>query len=362
MAGFESFRRTSRNGVNNLFLLKSEGSLSLAGGVTTDNLGSNNFRTTFNSPGTFAFTQTKVYNPSKKREISAVSVQQYPGYFEILVVAGGGGGSSGGGGGAGGGGGVVYVPSFPTEENQYTFVVGSGGAGEGPGHYSGPGTPGPGYPAPATGAPGGNSEIYVTSSGPGPSVASPSGLKAIGGGGAQGSSDPKPGGSGGGSGSTGGTGIQPIITHVVPVTQYGNPGGNGLSPSGYAHSGGGGGAGGSGAPGPGPAGAGGSGYNSSISGSPYPYSAGAGGATGGRWTGPGGSWNGGYGARGSPLSGRGGGCPPGGPNAAQDTGYAATGYGSGGGSGGSFIHVGPPSPGTPGYQGIIIIKYSKISS
>lgn len=359
MPGFESFNRTRR--LNNLSLLSNRGGFNVSPVASTESLGSNNYRSTFTSPGDISTLTTYTYNPSKKRQISATPGSTWPGSFEILVVAGGGGGNFGGGGGAGGGGGVVYVPSFPAN-GVYTVVVGSAGTGEGPGPYPGPGVAGPGYPAPATGAPGGNSEIYLTSSGPGPSVASPTGLKAIGGGGAQGNSDPKPGGSGGGSGGTGGTGIQPTITHVVAVTQYGNPGGNGLAPSGYAHSGGGGGAGGAGAPGPGPAGAGGSGYDSSISGSPYPYSAGAGGGTGGRWTGPGGSWNGGYGARGSPLSGRGGGCPPAGPNAAQETGYAATGYGAGGGPGGNFIHVGPSSPGTNGYQGVVIIKYSKTSN
>lgn len=354
MAGFQSFNRSKR--VNNLSLLRGKGGFT-APAPTTEDLGGNQYRTTFTSPGSFNVSSDPTFNPSKKREISSTG-GGFPGSFEILVVAGGGGGSFGGGGGAGGGGGVVYVPSFPGGNNEYTVVVGSGGAGQ-VGPYAGPPTPGPGYPAPETGAPGGNSEIYITSVGPGPSVASPSGLKAIGGGGAQGASDPKPGGSGGGSGSTGGTGIQPTITHVVPVTQYGNPGGNGRGPEGYSHSGGGGGAGGSGSPGPGPAGPGGSGYTSSISGSPYPYSAGAGGGTGGRWTGPGGSWNGGYGSRGSPLSGRGGGCPPSGPNTNQEVGYEGTGYGAGGGPGGNFIHVGPSSPGKNGYQGVVIIKYTQ---
>lgn len=354
MPGFQSFDRTQR--VNNLALIKDKPSITTPA-PTTVSLGGNQYRTTFASPGSFNMSATTTFNPSKKRQISAVGGGAFPGFIEILVVAGGGGGSFGGGGGAGGGGGIVYDPSFRGASGQYTIVIGPGGAGEL--------TPSPpAYPLTGTGAPGGNSEIYLTSAGPGPSTASPTGLKAIGGGGAGGGYGQKPGGSGGGTGwlpgiSQGGAGIQPTITQSSPTSlRYGNPGGYGTQP-GYSHSGGGGGAGGAGSNGGGPAGPGGSGYTSTISGSPYPYSAGAGGGTGGRWTGPGGSWNGGYGARGSPLSGRGGGCPPGGPNVNQEAGFAGTGYGAGGGPGGNFIHVGPSTPGKDGYQGVVIIKYTQ---
>jgi len=355
MSGFQSFDRTRR--VNNLALIKDKPSFT-APAPTTVSLGGNQYRTTFTSPGSFNLSTSNTFNPSKKRQISSVGGGGFPGYIEVLVVAGGGGGSFGGGGGAGGGGGVVYDPSFTGASGEYTVVVGSGGGGE-----LSP-APGPPYPLGATGSPGNPSEIYFTSVGPGPSTASPSGLKAIGGGGAGGGYGQKPGGSGGGTGwfpgiSQGGAGIQPTITQSSGTAlKYGNSGGYGTQP-GYSHSGGGGGAGGGGSNGGGPAGPGGSGYTSSISGSPYPYSAGAGGGTGGRWTGPGGSWNGGYGARGSPLSGRGGGCPPGGPNANQEDGIAASGYGAGGGPGGNFIHVGPSTSGKNGYQGVVIIKYTQ---
>lgn len=362
MAGFQSFNRNSR--LNNLSFLSTGAGVSTPAPVTVP-LGGNSFRATFTSPGTFNYINKNLFSPSKKRTINPIAGGgNNASSFEVLVVAGGGGGSFGGGGGAGGGGGVVYDPFFILQNGKggdFTVTIGGGGAGAGP-------LPNP-SPAPTTGSPGGDTFVYLTSDGPLPSSGGEWGLTAVGGGGAAGAHGAvKPGGSGGGAQwlpgiSQGGAGIQPIITQgSSSATNYGYPGGYGLGP-GYAHSGGGGGAGGAGsnsgpAPGYGPAGPGGSGYTSTISGSPYPYSAGAGGGTGGRWTGPGGSWTGGYGDRGSPLSGRGGGCPPSGPPASQNDGVAATGYGAGGGPGGNFIHVGPSTPGKDGYQGIVIIKYT----
>lgn len=361
MAGFQSFNRNNR--INNLGLFKELPGVSTPAPTTTPVSG-NTYRATFTSPTTFDLRNKNTYNPSKVRTISPIAPGGTVNAFEMLVVAGGGGGSNGGGGGAGGGGGVVIDPSFSLDNNgsgNFTVTIGAAGAGTGP-------VPEP-YPLAGTGGPGGDSEVYLTADGPIPSSGGAWGIKAIGGGGAvssYGNIGNKPGGSGGGSGYTPqitsdpqrSAGIQPTITQgSTNATNYGYPGGRGTG-DGYAHSGGGGGAGGAGVNGGGPAGAGGAGYTSDMSGTPYPYSAGAGGGTGGRWTGPGGSWNGGYGAQGSPLAGRGGGCPPGGPPTSQQDGIAATGYGAGGGPGGSFIHVGPSTSGKNGYQGIVIIKYT----
>ena len=362
MAGFQSFNRNRR--INNLALFKGLPGVS-APAPTVAPVSGNTYRATFTSPGTFELKTASTFNPSKVRTVSPINPGGTVNAFEMLVVAGGGGGSHGGGGGAGGGGGVVYDPSFSLDNGksgEFTVTIGSGGAGQ-----LNP-IPEP-YPLTGTGAPGGDTEVYYTPDGPLPSSGGAWGVLARGGGGAAGgygNVGNKPGGSGGGSGYTSqitsdpqrSAGIQPTISQgSTNATNYGNPGGRGTQP-GYAHSGGGGGAGGAGSNGGGPAGPGGAGYTSSISGSPYPYSAGGGGGTGGRWTGPGGSWNGGYGTAGSPLAGRGGGCPPGGPPGSQTEGTASNGYGAGGAPGGNFIHVGPSRKGWDGYQGIVIIKYT----
>ena len=356
MAGFQSFNRGSR--LNNLGLTYRLAGLSTPAPTTTQ-ISPSEYRATFTSPGTFEFLKNSAYNPSKVRTISPITGSNSADSLEVLVVAGGGGGSFGGGGGAGGGGGVVNDPTFELlnfKDGNFTVTVGGAGLGQ-----STP-LPAPDITLTNSGAPGGDSEIYLTQDGPLPASGGSWGIKSIGGGGAGTGYGRKPGGSGGGTSflpsGSGGAGIQPTVTHgSANATNYGNPGGRGTNP-GYSHSGGGGGAGGAGSSGGGPAGPGGSGYTSSLSGSPYPYSAGAGGGTGGRWTGPGGSWNGGYGAQGSPLAGRGGGCPPSGPPAAQNDGLAANGYGAGGGPGGNFIHSGPSTAGKNGYQGIVIIKHS----
>tara|TARA_Y100000004_G_scaffold23561_1_gene23898 strand:- start:4001 stop:5107 length:1107 start_codon:yes stop_codon:yes gene_type:complete len=366
MAGFQSLNRNRR--INNLALFKELPGVS-APAPTVAPVSGNTYRATFTSPGTFTLKSTSTYNPSKVRTISPINPGGTVNAFEMLAVAGGGGGCFGGGGGAGGGGGVVYDPSFSLDNGksgEFTVSIGSGGPGQT--SPSGP-EPGSGYPLPGTGAPGGDTEVYYTPDGPLPNSGGAWGVYARGGGGAVGSYanvGNKPGGSGGGAGygpqvtsdPQRSAGIQPSITQGSSnAVNHGYPGGRGTNP-GYSHSGGGGGAGGAGSNGGGPAGPGGSGYTSSISGSPYPYSAGGGGGTGGRWTGPGGSWNGGYGTAGSPLAGRGGGCPPSGPPSSQTEGYAANGYGAGGAPGGNFIHVGPSRKGWDGYQGIVIVKYT----
>lgn len=366
MAGFQSFNRNSR--LNNLALLNKLPGLSSPAPIT-QNVSGNTYRATYTSPGTFELLTQSTFNPSKVKTISSIAQGGTVNAFEMLAVAGGGGGSFGGGGGAGGGGGVVYDPSFALDNGKsgsFTVTVGSGGAGQT--SPSGP-EPQSGYPLTGTGTPGEDTEVYYTPDGPLPSSGGAWGIYARGGGGAVGSYQNvgnKPGGSGGGSGygpqitsdPQRSAGIQPSITQgSTNATNHGYHGGRGTNP-GYSHSGGGGGAGSAGSNGGGPAGPGGSGYTSSISGSPYPYSAGGGGGTGGRWTGPGGSWNGGYGNAGSPLAGRGGGCPPSGPPSTQTEGYAANGYGAGGAPGGNFIHVGPTRKGWDGYQGVVIIKYT----
>ena len=369
MAGFQSFNRNSR--LNNLALLNKLPGLSSPAPIT-QNVSGNTYRATYTSPGTFELLTQSTYNPSKVKTISSIAQGGTINAFEMLVVAGGGGGSFGGGSaGAAGGGGVVYDPSFSLDNGksgEFTVTIGAAGQGQTSPHPM----PSPTAPVtiPQTGTPGGDTEVYYTPDGPLPSSGGAWGIYAVGGGGAvgnYGNQGAKPGGSGGGSGyhpaitsdPQRSAGIQPTITQGSSnAGNHGYPGGRGVQP-GYAHSGGGGGAGGAGSNGGnGPAGPGGAGYTSSISGSPYPYSAGGGGGTGGRWTGPGGSWNGGYGNAGSPLAGRGGGCPPSGPPSTQTEGYAANGYGAGGAPGGNFIHVGPSRKGWDGYQGVVIIKYT----
>lgn len=180
---------------------------------------------------------------------------------EVLVVAGGG---SGAGntyhGGGGGGGGMVEAPSYPVSPGG-TVSYSVGGGGPRPGNSS-------------NGNPGGNSTF--------------GNITAIGGGGGGNYSNGSPGLSGG----SGGGGASNTGTPGGPGTQgpsgggtgYGNPGGNGNSPSGGGGGGGGGGAGGGGTSGGAygnnnQGGAGGPGRSNSITGAAVAYAGGGGGSS-----------------------------------------------------------------------------------
>jgi hypothetical protein len=185
-----------------------------------------------------------------------------PQFFDYMFIAGGGaGGSSQGGGGAGG-----FRTSYPggtqlelSGGKTYTVVVGAGG------------TPG----AAPTGAPGGDSQVYVSA----PVIT----FESDGGGGGNGNN----GGSGGGNySSPGGTGNTPPYS-----PPQGNPGG--FQPGPGHTGGGGGGAGGAGGNG----GNGGGGSTVNITGSPFTA---AGGGGGGYYsTNPPGQGSGGSGGGGS---------------------------------------------------------------
>jgi hypothetical protein len=303
---------------------------------------------TFTSPGTF-------------------TIQGATGNIEIMLVAGGGAGQAGGTGGGGGGGTVIYHPAVPmsaslTTPLSYTVTVGNAG---GNGGY-------PGSPAPSQ--PGGDSEFYLTSLGPGPSTSS-NGLRAKGGGGGGGpnSSTPSPpyagqsGGNGGGGGTvgswSGGTSNQPSVTQSIPgATIYGGySGGLGGSPQ-DNKGGGGGGAGGTGGAsvdGPGGrAGNGGAGVNLSITGSSVNYGAGGGGGGSGKWSGPGGQWWGGGGSAGGPSAGVGGGSSDGSVGGQTNGAPGVTNRGGGGGATGYGVHSYNGTVANPGGSGVVVIVHT----
>ena len=273
---------------------------------------------TFTGPGTFQVTCAG--NP-----LGSTSV-------DYLVVAGG--ASGGGGSGAGGGGAGGYRESpgaasgcysvsplgtspaaaLPVSVQDYTIVVGAGGAA-----------------------------LTPSCKGNSGSVSTFSSITSAGGGGGGGENAPaKPGVSGGSGGGgqgnpsniSGGTGNTPPTN-----PSQGNNGGNGVTN--YA-GGGGGGAGGVGGTGPNPAGAGGAGATSSINGTP---TARAGGGGGGNQP-PAGNGPG-------PATAGGG---DGGVYAVQ-VGQDATANTGGGGGGNAFVPSGPSNTSGAGGSGIVIIRY-----
>jgi hypothetical protein len=271
------------------------------------------------------------YHDSASSSADSITIQNFVGNIEYLVVAGagGGGGTYGGGGGAGGyrtnyGSTVITL----TQGNVYTAYVGLGGAGGPLGSFGTSGAATAGDYSSLSGT--GITTITATAGGQG--------------GGYNGYS-PGTGGSGGG-GYRGGSGVA------------GNTGGNGGAPSipegyagGNAWSGGGwpaGGGGGAGAVGSNyvgitTGGAGGVGKSNSITGSALYYAGGGGGGSEGWATGIGGAGGNGGGGNGGKYAG------------ASGLGVNGT-DGRGGGGGGSSYGSGSYGGGGDGGNGVVILR------